>query len=102
MSYLFSLSRYHTKCVIEFLFRQLMMSWTLGFILDHPLKQWPTGRKRGKETQKIEYLENENNFIDEMKSSFHSFWRAIIGWKNENLMKIADTSFKLTLGQPNS
>ena len=47
MSYLFSFSRYQTKCVIEFLFRQLMTS--LRFIFDHPLKQWPAGRKRGKD-----------------------------------------------------
>ena len=43
----FSFSRYQTKCVIEFLFRQLMASWILRFIFDHPLKQWPTGRKKG-------------------------------------------------------
>ena len=46
---LFFFSRYQTKCVIKFLFRQLMTSWTLRFIFDHPLKQWPTGRKRGKD-----------------------------------------------------
>ena len=45
-------------------FRQLMMSWTFRFIFDHPLKQWPTVRKIGKDK------------------------------KNEKLMKIADTSFK--------
>ena len=48
ISYLFSFSRYQTKCVIEFLFRQLMTSWTLRLIFDHPLKQCSTGRKRGK------------------------------------------------------
>ena len=47
MSYLFSFSRYQTKCVIQFLFRQLMISKTLRFILDQPLKQWPAVRKRG-------------------------------------------------------
>ena len=49
MSYLFSFSRYQTKCVTEFLFRQLITSKTLRFILDHPLKQWPTGKKRGED-----------------------------------------------------
>ena len=49
MSYLFSFSTYQTKCVIKLLFRQLMTSWTLRFFFDHPLKQWPTGRKRGKD-----------------------------------------------------
>ena len=45
----FSFSRYQTKCVIEFLFWQLMASWTLRFIFDHSLKQWPTDRKKGKD-----------------------------------------------------
>ena len=49
MSYLFAFSRYQTKCVIEFLFRKLMTSWTLRFIFDRPLKQWLTGRKKGKD-----------------------------------------------------
>ena len=94
ISYLFSFPRYQTKCVIEFLFRQLMTSWTLRFIFDHPPKQWPTGKKEGRtEIQKIEYLENEKSFLDEIRSIFHSFWRAIMWWKNKNLMKIADTSF---------
>ena len=41
-SYLFSFLRYQTKCVTKFLFRQLMTSETLRFIL----KQWLIGRKR--------------------------------------------------------
>ena len=49
MSYLFSFSRYQTKCVIKFLFRQLMTSQTLRFILDRAVKQWLTGKKRGKD-----------------------------------------------------
>ena len=43
--------------------------------------------------QKFEYLQNEKSFLDGIKSIFHSFWRAIVWWKNENLMQIADTSF---------
>ena len=39
------------------------------------------------EIQKIEYLENEKSFLDEIKRIFHSFWRAIIWCKNKNLMK---------------
>ena len=39
------------------------------------------------EIQKIEYLKNKKSFLDEMKSIFHSFWSAIIWWKNKNLMK---------------
>ena len=34
--------------------------------------------KEGKKLQKIEYLENEKSFLDEIKSIFHSFYRAII------------------------
>ena len=95
MSYFFSFSGYQTKCVIEFLFRQLMTSWTLRFILIILQSNGRQVEKEGRtEIQKIEYLENEMSFLDETKSIFHSFWRAIIWWKNKNLMKIADTSFK--------
>ena len=37
------------------------------------------------------------NPLDEIKGIFYSFWRAIIWWKNKNLMKIANTSFKVTI-----
>ena len=46
------------------------------------------------EIENLDYFENEKRFFDEIKSIFHSFWRAIIWWKNKNLIKIADTSFK--------
>ena len=49
MSYLFSFPRYQTKCVIKFLFRQLVTSQALRFIFGQPLKQWVTGRKRGED-----------------------------------------------------
>ena len=52
--------------------------------------------KEGKKLQKSEYLENEKSFSDEIKNIFHSFWRAIIWWKNKNLIKIADASFTFT------
>ena len=45
--------------------------------------------KEGKKLQKFEYLENEKNFSDEIKNTFHSFWSAIIWWENENLIKIS-------------
>ena len=51
-------------------------------------------RKKGKKLQKFEYLESEKSFLDEIKNIFHRFWRPIIRWKNEDLIKIADTSFK--------
>ena len=75
MSYLFSFLRYQAKCVIKFLFRQLMTSQTLRFIFDQPLKQWLTGREKdGKtEIQKFEYLENKESLLDAIKNIFHSF-----------------------------
>ena len=45
---LFSFPRYQTKCVSKFLFSQLM-SQTIRFMLDQPLKQWLTGRRRGED-----------------------------------------------------
>ena len=49
MSQLISFTRYQTKCVIKFLFRQLMMSYTLTFFLNQPLKQWMTGKNIGED-----------------------------------------------------
>ena len=46
--------------------------------------------KRGKEEEKIqkfEYLENEKSFLDEIRNILHSFWRAIIWWKNKKNWK---------------
>ena len=48
VSQLISFSRYQTKCVIKFLFRQLITE-TLRSFLDKTLKQWLTGRKRGED-----------------------------------------------------
>ena len=74
-----------------------MTSWTFRFIFNCPPRQWPTGKKREKDRNtKIEYLEKEKSFLDELKNICHSFWSAIIWWKNKNLMKIVDTSFKIT------
>ena len=49
---------------------------------------WKVWKGREK-TQKIEYLENEKSFLDEIIrwNIFHSFRRGIIGWKNKNLIK---------------
>ena len=53
-----------------------------------PFKSGKCG-KEGKNIQKLEYFENEKSFLDEIKSIFHRFWRAIIWWKQ----KLVDTSF---------
>ena len=45
------------------------MSQTIRVMLDQPLKQWLTGRKRGKDG----YLENGKSFLDEIKNIFHIF-----------------------------
>ena len=39
--------------------------------------------KKGKKLQKFEYLEIEKSFLDEIKNTFHCFWRAIIRWENK-------------------
>ena len=51
-----------------------------------PFEPGKSGKEEGK-IQKFEYLGNGKSFLDEIKSIFHSFWRAIILWKNKNLMK---------------
>ena len=74
MSYLFSFLGYQTKYVIKFLFRQLMTSQALRFIFDQPQSNGWQGEKEGKmEIQKFKYLENEESFLDQIKSIFHSF-----------------------------
>ena len=94
MSYVFSFLRYQTKCVSS----SYLDSWWRHKLLDLSsinLKSngWQ-GEKEGKmEIQKFKYLENEKSFLDEIKSIFHSFWRAIIWWEIKILYKIADTSF---------
>ena len=63
-SHLTSSSRYQTKYVIKVLTRQLMMSYALRFFLDQPLKQWLTGRKRGKDenTKKLNISRTKRAF----------------------------------------
>ena len=45
------------------------------------------GEKEEEKIQKFEYLENGKSILDEIENIFHSFWRAIIWWKNKNLIK---------------
>ena len=51
-----------------------------------PFWIWKVWKGREKMT-KIEYLENEKSFLDEIKNIFHSFWKPIFCWKNKNLIK---------------
>ena len=65
MSYLFFFSRYQIECAINF----FLDNW------------WhhKQGKNEGKtEMYKHEYLTNEKNFLDETKSIFHNYERAII------------------------
>ena len=40
--------------------------------------------RKEKKLQKSEYFQNEKSFLDQIKSTFHSFWRAIIWWKRND------------------
>ena len=43
--------------------------------------------KEGEISQKFEYIEDEKSFLEEIRNTFHNFWRAIFWWKNKNLLK---------------
>ena len=53
--------------------------------------------KDGIKLQKFEYLHNEKSFLVEIKSISHSFKRAIIWWKNENLIKNSGHKLQQTI-----
>ena len=64
--------------------------------MDQLLKQWLTERKRGEDKiQKLEYLKNKKSFLDQIKNIFHSFWRAVIWWKNNKLIKNSGHKLKV-------
>ena len=88
MPYLFFFSKHQIKCVIKFLFRQLMTSETLRFILDQPFKQCLTGRKRGEDRNTLIEISQERKGL--------SRWRASICWKIKISQKLAGTSFNFT------
>ena len=87
MSYLSSFLRHQTKCVINFSFRQLMMSQTLRFIFHQPLKQWLTGRKRGEEgNTKIWISRNRKELFRLNKNHFSLFLKDYRLVRNRNLI----------------
>ena len=51
-----------------------------------PFESGKSGKEEEKR-QKFGYLENEKSFLDEIKSIFHSFWRAFVWCKNKNLIR---------------
>ena len=70
MSYLFSFSRYLTKCVIKFLFRQLLMSKTSRFILNHPQSQWLIGENWSQHGNTKNFLRMKRAFQMKVKAFF--------------------------------
>ena len=44
---------------------------------------WQEGKRGNREIQKLKYIENKAGFLDEIKSTFHNFLRAIIWWKKK-------------------
>ena len=44
-------------------------------------------RKEGKNYKNLNISRSKRGFLDEIKTSFHKFWSAIILWKNKNLIK---------------
>ena len=74
MSYHVFFSRYQTKCVVKFLFRQLMTSYFKIYVQSSCKAMADSGENEEKtEMQKFEHLENEKRFLDEVKSIFRSF-----------------------------
>ena len=69
--------------------------WHKLFYIHLPFWISEVWKGREKNYKKIEHLENKKSFLDEIKNIFHSFWSRIVWWKNKNLIKIADISFKL-------
>ena len=77
-----------SKCVIRLLLPQLMMSWILRFFLDQPLKEWLTGRKRGKDKNTKTWISRERKDLFRWnKKHFSNFLKGYHLVKNKNLIK---------------
>ena len=75
---------YFKNCICKF-----MQANSWPYKLFHSICPFVSGKcgKDGKKLQKFEYLKNKTSFFDEIKNTFCSFRRAIIWWKNKNLIK---------------
>ena len=74
MSHPISFLRYQTKCVIKLLLKQFTVSKTFQVFLASTTKATADTEKEGKtKIQKLEYLEKEKSFLDEIKNIFHIF-----------------------------
>ena len=88
MSYILSFSLSQTKCVIKFLFRQLMISLTLRFVLNQALKHWLTRRKRGEHGNTEILISREwKKLFRWNKKHFSKFLKGYHLVKNRNLVK---------------
>ena len=88
MLYPFSFVRYQTKCIIKFLFRQLIASQNLRFIFHQPLKQWLAGRKRGQDrNSKISMSQERKEFFRRNKKRFSQFLKGFHLVRNKSLIK---------------
>ena len=71
--YLFCFPRYHAKYVIKFLFKTVDDVINFKIYLGSTPKQWLTWqeeKERKTEIEKFEYLDNNKNFLDEIKNIF--------------------------------
>ena len=82
---LLSLTRYQTIFIFKLLFSQLMTLWTLRFIFDHLLRQWPTGGKRANKLNTKLWIswEEKKLFRWNKKHFSYNFLRNIIYWKKK-------------------
>ena len=75
--------------VVELFQKLYLQIYASQFMTSHNIGLFLSGKcgKEGKKLQKFEYLENKKSFFAEMKNTFHRFGRAMIWWKNKNLIK---------------
>ena len=101
ISYRFSISRYQSKCVTKFLFRQLMTSQPLKFIFDHSLKRCTKRKKigEGKVTknwisrERKELFRSKKNLFSWLIKSYHLVKKWIIANTSLNYNHILKESF---------
>ena len=69
------MSSFPSQDIKHNVFRQLMTSYTLRFMLDQALKQWLTRRKRGEDgnTKKMNISRTKKSFLNEIKTSLIVF-----------------------------
>ena len=88
MSHILFFSKYQTKCVIKFLFRQLMTSKVFRFFLDQPLKQWLTEKERGEDKNTKNWISQERKELFRWnKKHFSYFLKGSHLVKNKDLIK---------------